>query len=756
MFLNFCVDARLSQLVSSPTRGINILDITLASHPDLVVITANQPSRIPSDHNELIVHISPPSVPIVPSGPPPPARRNFAKANFEEMSLYLCDVDWAFIDSSAVDCTSQLSLLAEVLSDAFSRFVPLVRRHQPFRSLPPRLLALRKERFKALRSRSVSSRAQMHFRALDRRYRAAISKYHCAVENAVVNGSRFGLSRFFKAKRGVQAHISPPICAFGAACETDREKANAFALHFASVYGVDNGLCPSLPLTRPQPSLQFVNITPEMVRYVLMSLAPKLSSGHDGIPAFALKNLAAVICTPLADLYSRSLANADIPDQFLRCTTVPVFKGKGLRSSPSNYRPINMSISICKACELILNHALIDYLESTGFLSNAQFGFRKGRSVASQMVCFTDCVSEALSLRRGITVVWLDFKAAFDSPPHPKIHAKLKHCGVEGPMLKWIALFVSSRTAQVRVGPSFSSEFSISSGLCQGSPLSATVFIIYINDLLLLLESLGVNVFAYADDIKLVSTNPLLLQTALDAVEKWCSVWQMSLAVHKCAVGFFGSGHAPTLTLANIPLPPADPIAVRDLGILIDPKLSFSPHIQAISAKARGVSSMILRAFSSRNPRTLAQAFSTFAQPILESSSVVWNSVGKSDANIIESVLRVFSLRVCRRAGLPRLNYSARLRVLGMVSLARRRHCLDLGFAHSVVSGSHFCPKFVLQPRFLAHPTRDNLRLNSALNPNRLRARLAVHRIAVAWNSLPIATRRLKRAAFKNMTSLVY
>lgn len=753
-FLDFCTDSGLAQLVKSPTRGDNTLDLVLSSHPDSFLECTVSPNRFFSDHDEVCISARPFKSRKAPIEATPAPFRNFRMANYSAISSFIASTDWAFIDDIATDCTELCSFIMEVLEDAFSRFIPWSTGRRPGRSLPPRLANLRKRRFKALRSRSKSAAHRSRFKKIDKKYRTGITRFYKAAERSVLRGSRYGLFRYFKSVRSNIQQSLPMIVSQGGQCVTDGDKANAFADYFASVYSAGSPAPPQANQPPSRHTLISANLGRANVLHALQRLKPKLSRGLDGIPPLALKKTADAISEPLSLLYSRSLASADVPAQFLPCLSSPIFKGKGERSLPGNYRPINVASSICKPMESIINSELLAFLERHEMLPSSQFGFRHRRSTTSQMLSFTDYLSSNRAKKSSTSVVWLDFRAAFDMPPHSLIIHKLSRIGLEDPLLNWISEFITSRSSSVKVGKALSEPFRISSGLCQGSPLSATIFLIYISDLLIALEGLtNVRCFAYADDIKLASSNNAALQAALDLVEDWCSNWHMSLSLHKCIVGHFGPGPPFQLSIGNIPLPQADPSANKDLGLWVDPALNFSAHVNEISKKARSVSAIILRSFSSRSTETLSEAFQVFVRPLLEGSSPVWNSILKRDSAKLESVQKLFSLRVMRRCGFPRLSYEKRLDILGLERLSSRRRRLDICFAHSALSGVHYCPSVKPHVESRSYRLRDSHRLASDPRPNAQRSRAFSNRTAVLYNALPLHIRQLKPRAFRSNIS---
>ena len=97
-----------------------------------------------------------------------------------------------------------------------------------------------------------------------------------------------------------------------------------------------------------------------------------------------------------------------------------------------------------------------------------------------------------------------------------------------------IANYLTERKQYVKVNDCSSEFFRVTSRVPQGSLLGPLLFVIYVNDL-----PNRVNlhdVFGYADDFKLVSTQPADIQTDLEAIESWCKLKKMKLNENKCYV----------------------------------------------------------------------------------------------------------------------------------------------------------------------------------------------------------------------------
>ena len=64
---------------------------------------------------------------------------------------------------------------------------------------------------------------------------------------------------------------------------------------------------------------------------------------------------------------------------------IPLFK-KGDSSLVANYRPVSLCSVVCKLMESVINTKILDFLDLHKLLSDKQFGFRKNKSCAQQLL----------------------------------------------------------------------------------------------------------------------------------------------------------------------------------------------------------------------------------------------------------------------------------------------------------------------------------------------------------------------------------
>ena len=165
----------------------------------------------------------------------------------------------------------------------------------------------------------------------------------------------------------------------------DRDKCSLLNNFFSSVFTIDNGRMPVIR-NRTNLSLSDINFTETMIYEALSKLSSSYSSGPDGFPTIFLKKCASQLAKPLCSLFSICFYTGVIPTVWKDAYVVPIFKGKGSASNPSNYRPISLTCTICKVMESCIKQVLLNYLIENSLISSNQHGFLPRKSTLTELI----------------------------------------------------------------------------------------------------------------------------------------------------------------------------------------------------------------------------------------------------------------------------------------------------------------------------------------------------------------------------------
>ena len=114
-------------------------------------------------------------------------------------------------------------------------------------------------------------------------------------------------------------------------------------------------------------------------------------------------------------------------------------------------------------------------------------------------------------------------------------------------MCAWIQSWLTQRTQTVVVDGISSPPVHVLSGVPQGTVLGPLMFLLYINDIATGISS---PLRLFADDCLLYRTinsveDSFILQTDLELLSQWATVWQMKFNVSKCIVIRCTRSHTP-------------------------------------------------------------------------------------------------------------------------------------------------------------------------------------------------------------------
>jgi hypothetical protein len=199
-----------------------------------------------------------------------------------------------------------------------------------------------------------------------------------------------------------------------------------------------------------------------------------------------------------------------------------------------------------------------------------------------------------------VTILCLfDFSKAFDSVIHVKLLAALSKFNISQPVIKWFTNFLTGRMQRVIGKLSECSGWRyIAAGVPQGATLAPFLFRLYVWSLGLVLKFC--NHHMYADDLQIyIHCQPAEINTAIAQMNAdlndlviFCTNLGLKLNPSKSKVMTLAKPSVKKLlaevdinniTIQNIPINFS--LSEKNLGIVIDDKLTWSQYISAIGQK---------------------------------------------------------------------------------------------------------------------------------------------------------------------------
>ena len=453
----------------------------------------------------------------------------------------------------------------------------------------------------------------------------------------------------------------------------------------------------------PDHHLEKFAVTQLDVNNILRSLDPSKAAGGDGIPTKLLRIAADEITPCVFHLFQLSLSTSTVPTEWKQATVTPIYKNRGSRQQPGNYRPISLLTVLAKALERLVHKQLYRHLQN--FLPLNQSGFRPKDNTSFQLARIVHQLSQGMDQRKNILTCYYDLSKAFDRVWHQGLIKKLHHLGVRDVALAWIQNYLSDRYQRVRVNNSFSSWAHVPAGVPQGSVLGPLLFIAYTSDLPAAVPSPDTRCAQFADDTALTTFSETLstaehdLQDSVTSTAQWLSDWRLQANTEKTVVM--------QTTRATLPIPIDIELGGvrlqtvrkhRHLGLVFTSDLRWNAHIDHVLSKSSRLLGLLFRLRSILSQHALSIIYKIFIRPVLEYASIAWSDLTNYQSARLERFQRRAAKIILRLPLFQPSNHDEILSKIGWDSLQSRRTLALATLGYQMAHGK--IPEHLLHQRF--------------------------------------------------------
>ena len=402
-------------------------------------------------------------------------------------------------------------------------------------------------------------------------------------------------------------------------------------------------------------SLHWEIVTEGRLEAALLSFSPYKASGPDNIKPILLQKGLQMLKGPITAIYRACLTYGHVPTLWRKTNVVFLSKpGKEDYSSPKSYRPISLSSFLLKGLERLILWHLVDTVLGREIFHNRQFAYRTGRTSIDGVHTLVMELEKAVYSKQVAIGVFLDIEGAFNNARTSSMVNALQNRGAPPTIIRWVYVMLTKRTAMTNLR-GCDRQRRVMMGTPQGGILSPVLWNLVMDTLLEVNNAgLGTTTQAFADDVVPIGIGPdiytvgNILQRTLRWLERWATTHKLRFCARKSVAVLFTWKRVKPINLFLNGEKLVFKKQVKYLGITLDARLSWTPHVRAVTRKATISLAQCRRAVGlswGLQPHVMLWIYKAIIRPMIEYGCVIWSASLKLD--IVQTLLSKVQRLAC-------------------------------------------------------------------------------------------------------------
>ncbi len=180
---------------------------------------------------------------------------------------------------------------------------------------------------------------------------------------------------------------------------------------------------------------------------------------------------------PLLSLMNRCFYEGKVPGAWGLSEVFVLYKGKGDKKSPVNYRGINLNNDFLRLFERLLDNRFSSWLSIHQPWGNEQFGFSAGMGTEDAAICL-QTLAGVCTRTKGFPLFanFIDLQRAFPSMLRSQILKTLHEIQVPFELIRAFAATFSGNSCRLRIGDKLTRSFPVNRGTKEGGINSPKIF----------------------------------------------------------------------------------------------------------------------------------------------------------------------------------------------------------------------------------------------------------------------------------------